>query len=391
MIKFFRKIRYDLLDKNNTGRYLKYAIGEIVLVVIGILIALQINNWNNERNRKIAEQEIITQLQIDLKKSRSELEDMKIFHLNKARSSAQMTRAFFKEEIPENIGEFINHPRGSRVYSPVLGTARSLINSGKLDILRKAELKNNIISYVESIDYILKDISRYEETYYRKGVELARQVQPTTFLTKEQFNKSRSAKNLLGYKLNLHEYETPIEKIPFKSDLKHMFKDERFYTAYSYLLLSHRNIYYKYNDILVITNDLLDQLRKASSKSDPIVNNAGHYLILDALDLKIIQKADSLLSDRTKWNKNGDWECSDDIANDTYSLFCALHAAEKSIIDEPDNNRHAFQIVSYTLKKYENRRVINNQYIDWNNHPDTTFEELKKVLAESMDEVKKQL
>ena len=46
MIKFFRKIRYDLMEKNKTGKYLKYAIGEILLVVIGILIALQINNWN---------------------------------------------------------------------------------------------------------------------------------------------------------------------------------------------------------------------------------------------------------------------------------------------------------------------------------------------------------
>ena len=49
MIKFFRKIRQDLLSKGRTGKYLKYAIGEIVLVVIGILIALQINNWNEKR------------------------------------------------------------------------------------------------------------------------------------------------------------------------------------------------------------------------------------------------------------------------------------------------------------------------------------------------------
>ena len=46
MIKFFRKIRQNLLMENKTGKYFKYAIGEIVLVVIGILIALQINNWN---------------------------------------------------------------------------------------------------------------------------------------------------------------------------------------------------------------------------------------------------------------------------------------------------------------------------------------------------------
>lgn len=46
MIKFFQKIRQNSLMENKTGKYLKYAIGEIVLVVIGILIALQINNWN---------------------------------------------------------------------------------------------------------------------------------------------------------------------------------------------------------------------------------------------------------------------------------------------------------------------------------------------------------
>ena len=50
MIKFFRKIRYDLMEKNKTGKYIKYAIGEIILVVIGILIALSVNNWNKIRS-----------------------------------------------------------------------------------------------------------------------------------------------------------------------------------------------------------------------------------------------------------------------------------------------------------------------------------------------------
>ena len=49
MIKFFRNIRQNLLNEGKTTKYLKYAIGEIVLVVIGILIALQINNWNINR------------------------------------------------------------------------------------------------------------------------------------------------------------------------------------------------------------------------------------------------------------------------------------------------------------------------------------------------------
>ncbi len=49
MIQFFRKIRRSLLAEGKTGKYLKYALGEIILVVIGIIIALQINNWNEER------------------------------------------------------------------------------------------------------------------------------------------------------------------------------------------------------------------------------------------------------------------------------------------------------------------------------------------------------
>jgi hypothetical protein len=49
MIKLFRNIRKNLLNEGKTTKYLKYAIGEIVLVVIGILIALSINNWNSNR------------------------------------------------------------------------------------------------------------------------------------------------------------------------------------------------------------------------------------------------------------------------------------------------------------------------------------------------------
>ena len=58
MIKFFRKIRQKLLSENKFSKYLIYAVGEIVLVVIGILIALQINNWNEIRQIKKVEKEI---------------------------------------------------------------------------------------------------------------------------------------------------------------------------------------------------------------------------------------------------------------------------------------------------------------------------------------------
>lgn len=66
MIKFFRSIRQNLLNEGKTAKYFKYAIGEIVLVVIGILIALSINNWNQDRQLKQKEKQILIELKRDL-------------------------------------------------------------------------------------------------------------------------------------------------------------------------------------------------------------------------------------------------------------------------------------------------------------------------------------
>src|SRR5210317_1967479 len=68
MIKFFRKIRQNLLSEGKTGKYLKYAIGEIILVVVGILIALSINNWNEERKQNELETVYLKRLHNELKK-----------------------------------------------------------------------------------------------------------------------------------------------------------------------------------------------------------------------------------------------------------------------------------------------------------------------------------
>ena len=68
MIKFFRRIRYNLMEQNKTSKYFKYAIGEIVLVVIGILIALQINNWSEKNKLRTTETKILNELKIALER-----------------------------------------------------------------------------------------------------------------------------------------------------------------------------------------------------------------------------------------------------------------------------------------------------------------------------------
>jgi hypothetical protein len=62
MIRLFRKIRHKLLSESSYGMYLLYASGEIILVVIGILFAFQIDNWNENRNLRSAEQLLLENL-----------------------------------------------------------------------------------------------------------------------------------------------------------------------------------------------------------------------------------------------------------------------------------------------------------------------------------------
>ncbi len=101
MIKFFRKIRQKLLSENKVSKYLLYAIGEIILVVIGILIALQINNWNENRKDKQLEENLLIQLSEDIKTNIAELE--RSHKSNKGRNySSNMVIKALKQDLPFN-------------------------------------------------------------------------------------------------------------------------------------------------------------------------------------------------------------------------------------------------------------------------------------------------
>ena len=89
MIKIFRQARYNLMEKNKTGRYLKYAIGEIFLVFLGIIMALQFNNWNEERKNCNTAMYLLSSLQEDLKNDSEELRS----NINDANNLVIMSKA----------------------------------------------------------------------------------------------------------------------------------------------------------------------------------------------------------------------------------------------------------------------------------------------------------
>ena len=168
MIKFFRSIRKDLMEKNKTGKYLKYAIGEIVLVVIGILIALSINNWNIEKNNRIEEVKILKNLRSDFEASIKELDE-----LNKIRkSSLSCIKTIFSiietktnPYSEKQLDSLVMYASVPPTYNGQMGTLEMLFNSGKVNIISNDELKNLLITWpglvgdVTEEEIILRDLT----------------------------------------------------------------------------------------------------------------------------------------------------------------------------------------------------------------------------------------
>ena len=131
MIKFFRKIRQNLLTEGKTGKYLKYAVGEIVLVVIGILIALQINNWNENRKTQKLEVQIYTELKSDLLQTRDDINEAISKHKEIFKSSKQLiTDIYDKKSNSQTIYNSLTSSSAEFQIIPKTSAFENLKNIG---------------------------------------------------------------------------------------------------------------------------------------------------------------------------------------------------------------------------------------------------------------------
>jgi hypothetical protein len=163
MIKFFRKIRQKTLTENKFGKYLTYAIGEIVLVVIGILIALSLNNWNEQR---VINESINSYLTALKKEIQNNVEGLN-FSINRIDMDIASTTLALKELNKENADQLADSTLykliNSSVHPPFFYANFSrvvfndLINSGLLKNIKDQEFKQRIFSIGSRLDYSKSD------------------------------------------------------------------------------------------------------------------------------------------------------------------------------------------------------------------------------------------
>jgi hypothetical protein len=147
MIKFFRKIRQELMEKNKTSMYLKYAVGEIVLVVVGILIALQINNWNESRKLEVQELNFLNNFKISLQ-SDSTYHSASTERHEVARNSMDILIDHIENDLPYK--DSLKYHFASMMSDWSLSfdfTTYEALKSKDLNLITNESLRSNLIEY----------------------------------------------------------------------------------------------------------------------------------------------------------------------------------------------------------------------------------------------------
>ncbi len=190
MIKFFRKIRQKTLTENKFGKYLTYAIGEIILVVIGILIALQINTWNEETKNNAKASNYINRLIADISKDTTTINTkIKGSLTNENRYKNYLD--FLKqgniklEQLKDSIDVF---PKDYLKIDITKTTYNELISSGNFDVINEKK-RIAIIEYYEFYENFINLINDQKSLILQEDVEASKYIDRQSFI-KHSFYKS---------------------------------------------------------------------------------------------------------------------------------------------------------------------------------------------------------
>jgi hypothetical protein len=159
MIKFFKKIRQNVLSEGKTGKYFKYAIGEIFLVVIGILIALSINNWSENRKSDIALNVLINNLHDEFNMNLQELNN-DLARLNKKIGSSEsilsLTGTKVSDDSEFKIDSLLFYAITNPTWNPSTYILNDIKNSGKLSLIKNSKLKQLLFQWERLYEDILE-------------------------------------------------------------------------------------------------------------------------------------------------------------------------------------------------------------------------------------------
>lgn len=167
MIKFFRRIRQNLVSQGKTSKYFKYAIGEIILVVIGILIALQINTWNQNNKDSKEEYYILEKLQANIKTDTLNLKNS-IERIQTYLDKLKVIKQEMKDETLVKFSVELSGPLLSVVGTNLETTTwENLKSTGKLGLIKNAVLVDSLQAYFKKFENVNQNWIEGFQSYNR--------------------------------------------------------------------------------------------------------------------------------------------------------------------------------------------------------------------------------
>lgn len=183
MIKFFRRIRQQLLSNNEVSKYVLYAIGEIVLVVIGILIALQINNWNINANLKVQEQTIMEEVVRNIEANIAEME-MDALEISERINAIEIIVAHLKsgQQYHDSLAKHFGRINSYRYFNGVETGYRLMLSKGTENIMNE-NLRIRLTTYfgesLEDLNHAMILLQDHYNNYMLDIFRLQFEVEPS--------------------------------------------------------------------------------------------------------------------------------------------------------------------------------------------------------------------
>jgi len=167
MIKFFRKIRQKMLTENKFSKYLFYAAGEVILVVIGILIALQINNWNEQRKVDGEILKTLTEIRSNLISDSLGISETRILKAEDINIQYRVIKELESRNIPyDSIEYHLGRVMLARRIV-LVDNGYQLMKKFGLELLKNQELRNELINYYTNSTKKINDDTADDEFEFR--------------------------------------------------------------------------------------------------------------------------------------------------------------------------------------------------------------------------------
>jgi hypothetical protein len=181
MINFFRRMRQRLLKKGNTGRYIKYAFGEIILVVIGILIALQINNWQQIQNDRSLENRYLKNLVSELQKDSIALKDKFDKLVNQSETKNPFLLMLKEGSEQDSLKSYFEAQwQPIYPYTPLRSTFEEMKSSSHLNIIKSDDVREAIIKMYNAYENLKNDEDLLMENF-KNLVEVLSKIIPDIY------------------------------------------------------------------------------------------------------------------------------------------------------------------------------------------------------------------